>query len=651
MRARRLFLPFLFFSGCALVGTRLDLSADEWQPINQDELRMTGLAEAPGAPAVYLYRQVDRDDTINREYNYVRIKILTEEGRKFANVEIPFFKGNEDINSIRARTIRPDGSVMNVEGKPFEQTIVKAKGVKVLAKMITLPDVQVGSIIEYHFNRQLQEHYVFDSHWILNEELFTRRAKFSLKPNGVFPVRWIWKGLPPGAPTPKDDGGSIRLEATNLPAFQTDDYMPPENELKARVDFIYGENDEKEPEKFWKKEGKTQFAHVDSFLNKRKAMEQAVSQIVSPTDTPEVKLQKIYARVQQVRNTGYEAEKTEQEKKRDKEKAVNNVEDIWKRGYANGREITWLYLALVRAAGMEAYPVLVSRRNEYFFNSNALDPHRLDDNVVLVKLDGRELFFDPGTAFVPFGMLPWPETAVRGLRLDKDGGSWVSTTVPDSSASRIVRKGNLKLTSEGTLEGKITVSFLGLEAISRRIEMRNEDETARKKFMEDQIKEFVPVGIDVELTSKPDWSSSSPELKAEFDLKVQGWASAAGRRAFIPVGLFSAPEKHVFEHAARVHPIYFNFPTARVDDITIELPLDWKVSSLPPGHTDAGKVCAYNTTAENKQGTLHLTRTLMIETVMLETKYYSALRDFFQVVRTGDEQQIVLQPGSTSATH
>ena len=125
MRARRLFLPFLFFSGCALVGTRLDLSADEWQPINQDELKMTGVAEAPGAPAVYLYRQVDRDDTINREYNYVRIKILTEEGRKFANVEIPFFKGNEDISSIRARTIRPDGSVMNVEGKPFEQTIVK----------------------------------------------------------------------------------------------------------------------------------------------------------------------------------------------------------------------------------------------------------------------------------------------------------------------------------------------------------------------------------------------------------------------------------------------------------------------------------------------------------------------------------------------
>jgi hypothetical protein len=34
----------------------------------------------------------------------------------------------------------------------------------------------------------------------------------------------------------------------------------------------------------------------------------------------------------------------------------------------------------------------------------------------------------------------------------------------------------------------------------------------------------------------------------------------------------------------------------------------------------------------------------------LESKYYSALRTFFQLVRTGDEEQIVLQPGSASAS-
>jgi hypothetical protein len=227
----------------------------------------------------------------------------------------------------------------------------------------------------------------------------------------------------------------------------------------------------------------------------------------------------------------------------------------------------------------------------------------------------------------------------------------VTTTVPDSTVSHIERKADLRLTDQGSLEGKLTVTFSGLEALSMRHEMHNEDEAARKTYMENQVRESIPVGIEVELKNQPEWKSSSPTLVGEFELKVPGWASGAGHRALIPVGLFSAPEKHVFEHASRVHPIYFDFPTARLDDVTIELPLDWKVNSMPPAHVDEGRVCAYNTKAENKQGTLHLTRKLSVDAITLETKYYGALRNFFQVVRTGDEQQIVLQPGASAASN
>jgi hypothetical protein len=464
-------------------------------------------------------------------------------------------------------------------------------------------------------------------------------------------VRWTAQGLANGSAPPKLDWDFVRLETFNTPAFLTEDYMPPENEMKARVDFVYSESDEHEPDKFWKKEGKKQYDKVESFTGKRKAMEQAVAQIVSPGDTPEVKLAKIYARVQQLRNTSYEQETSEQEQKRGKVKEAGNVEEVWKNGYASGADLTWLFLALAKAAGLEAYPVLVSPRNEYFFQPNTMDPHSLAANVVLVKLNGKDSFYDPGAAFAPFGLLPWPETNVRGLKLDKDGGSWISTEVPGSSITNIQRKADLKLTDEGSLEGKLTVTFAGLEALSLRTEERFQDDAGRKKFLEDVVREFIPVGIEVDLTNSPDWKSSSQTLVAEYNIKVPGWASAAGRRALVPVGLFGATEKHAFEHATRVHPIYFDFPTARLDDVTIQLPLDWKVSSLPPQHIDEGKVCAYNTKVENENGTLHLQRKLNIEIVALETKYYGALRKFFQVVRTGDEQQIVLQPGATAAAN
>jgi len=130
------------------------LSASEAPPIKPEELKMTSDPLAPGAPAVILYRQVDRDDSgqTAHEFNFVRIKILKDEGRKYGDVEIPFYKEHGlNIVNIHARTIRPDGSELPFQGKAFDKMIEKAKGVKLLAKTFSLPEVQPGCIIEYSY--------------------------------------------------------------------------------------------------------------------------------------------------------------------------------------------------------------------------------------------------------------------------------------------------------------------------------------------------------------------------------------------------------------------------------------------------------------------------------------------------------------------
>src|SRR5262249_609688 len=199
-----------------------------------------------------------------------------------------------------------------------------------------------------------------------------------------------------------------------------------------------------------------------------------------------------------------------------------------------------------------------------------MNARQLNSNVVMLKLNGKQVFCDPGTAMVPYGLLPWGETGAMGLKLDKDGGSFVETTMPESTQSRILRKANLKMGEDGGLRGRVTVTYSGLEALTHRLEMRNEDDTERKRYMEDLLKEYVPVGIEVELKNQPDWKSSAPTLTAEYELKVQGWATAAGKRALVPTGLFTASEKQVFEHSNRVHAIHFHFPYEKEDDITIQ---------------------------------------------------------------------------------
>src|SRR5437868_1804061 len=105
-------------------------AAIDFQPISQEELKMTSEPLAPGAAAIILYRQVDRDDSSSgriKEDNYFRIKILSDAGRKFANIELPFVKGIEEVVQIRARTITTDGTVVPFDGKVFGKTLVKVR--------------------------------------------------------------------------------------------------------------------------------------------------------------------------------------------------------------------------------------------------------------------------------------------------------------------------------------------------------------------------------------------------------------------------------------------------------------------------------------------------------------------------------------------
>jgi len=146
------------FAGSA---TAPSATADDWLPISPDELNMTVEPKAPGAPAINLYRQVDRDDQAYHENNYVRIKILTEEGRKYGDVSIPLYLQGEQINSIRARTIRPDGTIVNFDGKFYMAPLAKGKDLKIMAKTFTLPDVQVGSIIEYRYTSSWEQYVIY----------------------------------------------------------------------------------------------------------------------------------------------------------------------------------------------------------------------------------------------------------------------------------------------------------------------------------------------------------------------------------------------------------------------------------------------------------------------------------------------------------
>lgn len=619
---------------------------DQWLPINPADLALKDNPASPGSTAMILYRQEHTDGTNAYSTEYYRIKIFTEAGKKWGDVEIPFVKGRDDVKDVRARTIAPDGTIVPFTGQIFEKEIVKAGGFKVLEKTFTMPAVQPGCIIEYKYKMQHDTDYYWNIGWEVQEDLFTRDADFSIHPpeSAFRPALYVRTfGLGQQVKPVKQKNGDYSLELHDIKGLTEEDYMLPKDMLRGRVEFYFKSDEESRQTaaQFWKETDKKIDSSVDSYINKKNALHQVVSQVTAPSDSVEAKLQKLYARTQSIRNLGYE-DHTTQEWKREKLKTNNNVEDVLNHNYGYSREINDVFIGLARAAGFEANQVLLAPRDEGRFMPDLMDSSELDDDIVRVKANGQEFFLDPASKFYPFGFLPWNESGVPGLLINKDGGDFIQVPPPKSADAVIERHAALQLETDGSLAGTLDVNFSGIPACGERQEERSDDETARKKDIGDLIKGWLPSGVKFEITKMSGWDGSGP-LVITGTLSIPGFATSVGHRILLPFTPFVASEPRSFESAKRVNAIYFHYPYQQRDDITVKLPAGYSPESIPrdvPGMSQGA--IQYSIVGGVQSGTFEVKRNLDVEGFLYDVSSYPAIRNLFQMVRTGDNEQAVL---------
>jgi len=603
-----------------------------------------------------LYRSSDVDAKESSVKEYIRIKIFTKEGTEEANVEIPFVRGTSDVKDLRARTIRPDGSIVNFQGKAFEKVVVKNSGVKFLAKTFTLPEVQPGCIIEYKYRQQGDPNLYYNEEWTVSGPLFTRDARFSIVPfqgSGALALVYRQSGLPQGTVPQKQPNGVYVMEAHNIPAVEDEALMPPEKILQARVEFFYrGRNEPSESnEQFWNRTAKKWSDDVDSFVNKKAALEKEVSGITAASDSPEAKLRKIYARAQQIRDLSYEETKSEKEKKQEQLKANLNVEDVLKHGYGNNREINWLFVGLARAAGFEAAEVYLTPRSDNLFFPNLQDPRVLTADVAWVRAGGAEFYVDPAAKFYPFGLLPWFEAAAKGIRVGKQGAEFVQTPESASSEATVSRHAELDINEDGAAAGDVTVTWTGQPAALRREEIRNHDEAGKKKALEEEIRGWLPADSTFEVTKIAGVEKIGEPLMVAGTAKIPAWATPAGRRMLVPVALCRATQAKAFEPEKRAYPVVFAFRYEEADDLRIRVPAGYKIETTPaPKKIDVGAM-SFEIAAATAGEAVQVKRRLVMNGTMFPREAYGAIRSFFNSVKSNDEAQVVLQNNESAKSN
>ncbi len=618
-------------------------ASDPWLPIPKEDLAMKDSPAFPGAHAVILYRKDERNDKEGWEQEYYRIKILDEQGKEHANVETETLLNSIRFSDFEARTIRPDGSIVPFEGKPVDKLIAKYKGVSLYAKTFTLPDVQVGSIIEYRYRTSWGTNVLYDSLWNVQEWLPVRDADLSLRYNagGGFGLSWQIYFLDSNS-HPKDNNGVVTLTMHNIPGMEKERYMPPEKELRARVEFTYFEGTMKKPDEFWKDKAKEWTRSAEDFMNKKNVAQNEVATVVVASDDPEVKLHKIYDRIQKIRNLTYEHERSAQEQEREKLKPNNNIDDVLKHGYAFHNQLVRTFTALARAAGFEATLIRVTERDQYFAHREIPRWERVSTELAIVQVNGQERFFDPGVPFCPFGLLSWEDTGTLGLVESKDAAVWKETPQPQIKESLRKRTADLQLDRDGVLQGTVTVAFEGQDALYHRLSERDNDESQRKKDLEEMFKDWLPAGTGIELAKVDEWNAATDRFTVTAKVNIPNFASATGKRVMVPISIFPGSDNHPFRHARRVYPIYFRNPYREADEITIKVPDGMQVESLPSARQFPTLVGDLTFTAEKQANAYKINREVVMKGFFFPPNYYGEIRSFLDKNKAiGDEQAVL----------
>jgi Domain of Unknown Function with PDB structure (DUF3857)/Transglutaminase-like superfamily len=651
---KRLF-PILVACWFLLIASPVSQAKDDWLPIAPEDLAMKDSPANPGAKAMVLYRSIERDDQMGSEREYVRIKIFTDEGKSYADVTIPPFDREFKIGNVQGRTIHPDGSIVPFSGQVFEKVVVKGQGYKYSTKSFTLPDVTPGTIVEYRYvrywealNPSTRTYYYFPrSEWTLQNELFQRTAHFTFLPANprLFSYRMQATRLPEGYKFNKDPlKGVVSLDVANIPALEREPFMPPRYEMEMRVLFFYSEDNRiPEGDEYWKQRGKKWAEQAESFMDKKGALQGAVASVTLPSDSPEAKAHKLYDFVQSFQNLSFERHKSEKEAHALNIKDIKNVEDVIQNKYGYRSELNRTFVALARSAGIEATLAKVTERDEAILHKEWPAFSQLGPELAVLKLNGKEIYLDPGTPYCPFEILPWEDTGVGGLLLSKNMPTWITTPMPAPEDAMMKRVAKLTLAEDGTVSGDVEVTFNGLYAYLRRFNGRDEDETARKKSLEKYLERWMVVKGDIELVEANDWKDSNKPFVAKFKVTLPGYAAQAGKRTLLPGTFFAGSYQNPFTATKRVYPIFMEYVFDDNDDVTITLPKSYQAESLPKALKDTNAVAEIAANYVNENGTLHFTREFKLKTIGLESKYYAAVRQYFQTIQAGANEQAVLK--------
>ncbi|MEO6393368.1 MAG: DUF3857 and transglutaminase domain-containing protein [Pyrinomonadaceae bacterium] len=645
-----LILAYLFV--CSPVSVHAD--DDPWLPVNPAELAQKAPIVEKDADAEYVLWEVKVDDKDSEDlalkYN-VRIKIFTDRGREqFSKIDL-VASPRSKIKDVKARVIKPDGSIVEInQADIFERLIVKVGKAKIKAKSFAVPGIEPGVMVEYRYKEVFSNtSAVMDLPF--QKEIPVQTLTYAIRPNAhAFPMQFQRHNMANDVRFVDEKDKFRRITVNNVPAFHEEPQMPPENEVRPYMAINYSVNNMFSGEFYWALLSRSYAEGTKDYVKVNDEVKRTAAEVTSGVSTDEERIARIYDFCQtRIRNLTYDTSMTAEEKEKIKDN--KNPGDTLKRQVGWSRDVNFLLIALARAAGIDATMAITGNRSENFFNRSIRDANMVHFASAAARIGNEWRFFDPGSRFVPYGMLVWWEEDQDALLIDSKMSIWARTPLSPPERSVQKRTGKFKLSDDGTLEGEVRLEYTGHFSYEHKRDNYEDSLNQQEETLKDEIKEQFSTAevteIHLENVNEP-----KKDFAYAFKIKIPGYAQRTGKRLFVQPGFFEHSTGAQFTASERKYDVYFEYPWADEDDVIIELPPGFapdnaeKPAPILPASTQGVSGLDIKISLSPDKRTLTYHRSFFFGgkgNILFPKANYAPLKQLFEMIRKADDHAIAFK--------
>ena len=568
-----------------------------------------------------------------------RTKIVNQEGYKHADYRIPLYtygSTSEYIIDIKARTynLAPDGSISTTSLKIKDIFTEKVSEYLKVTKF-TLPDIRPASVIDVEYTVVSPDIFKFRT-WAFQADI----PKISSEYNAVIPAMFKYNVTLRGTLKVKDTKSKIYRECLNfngakmdcsdityimedIPAFIEEEYMlAPKNYLSA----IHFELEESTDPRGAVKKYTQEWADVDRELMSDKSFGGQLkeanffkkvfpSEILSITD-PYKKASEIYHFIQKhIRWNKYYGKYSQ-----------NGVKNSFENRSGNIADINLALTVALQAGGLEAYPVLVSTRDNIV--PNTLYPVISEFNYLVcgVKIDGKILLADASEPLLSFGELPLRAINDRGrIIYSRKSSEWIPLVNPLPAETSYSFSG--EYLKSGKIVGQLTVTSLGYDAFQKRQSILK---YASKEEYEEKLDERL-TNIRIKKLDLSNVEDNTFPLIETSEIEITVGDSITSESFTINPIFVNRTTRNPFNLDDRTYPVDIGSRKAENHHISIRFPEDINLKSAPKSISlvlpDKAAQYIYKSSFENH--VLTVDQQLALNKAIYNTDEYFHLKELF----------------------